>query len=431
MTTRHRTRDAGSALMLALIAFVIMGGIAGAFFSLTLTSHKTTSNASNADGAFHVAEAGIDDVMNRMVALAAMYDPASPEVAKASEYWAVVDGTFTGNVNRGSYTVTIDPPIALDDSTEPYIVSNVHKVTSVGLFNGEERGIETYVVAGVYRPGFKAGLFGDVELDSGGNLITDGYKSKDGYKPTDKEIDGKTYQLQNDTGHIGSNGGVSVGGSAIIYGNATPGPGQTVTGDGYVSGSKTAATQYEDIGEVIYDASTAGAKFLDTTPTGDLAGGTYEISSLSLGSKDELTIKGHVVLYVQGDIKITAQAQVTIEKENASLTIIQQGGSIDIHGGSTTGTDGGVSNNSGIPSNLLIKSNATTVTVNGGADFYGAIRAPLAHLKLNGNADYFGGVIAKTIQATGTASFHYDEDLIDLGDPKATFTVKSTHQFVP
>lgn len=451
MQTPIRSRDAGSALVLAVMAFVILGGIAAAFFSLTVTSHKTTTNASNADGAFHVAEAGLDDAMNKLVAFAAAPDN------KAADYYHVYGDptakthSLTGEINGGSFAVTIDPA---------YTGVGTYKITSIGTFRGEQRGIESYVVASQAPQGFKAGLFGDVQLDSGGNLFTDGYRSTTtvggnpaGYQATTPiTVGGKTYMVDSATGHIGSNGGVDVSGSALVFGNATPGPTSTVTGGGYVHGTKTPATAAEPIPQVDYGPAASltlntsfptettttrtvdrrGRVTTTTTTTNVLDGSKhpeYRIDAFKFTSGESLTVKGNVTLYVDGDIDITARGAVVIES-GATLTLVHNGTNFSVHGGGQVGTEG-VGLKSGTPKSFLVKTNATTITINGHAGFYGALIAPKADVKLNGTADYFGAIIAKTIKAIGTASFHYDEDLKDAGVPKTVFNIKSTHQFVP
>lgn len=429
MKTATTRADRGSALLLALIAFVIVAGAGAAVFSFTMSGHKTTFNASNADLAYHVAEAGIDDTLNKLAGYAASPDLKYADFAVigyAQKHDGMLVNLIQGSVNRGDFLAAIDPP---------YAGLGTYRVRSIGTYSGERRAIETYVMA-VNQPGsFQYGLFGDVTVDSGGSLITDGYKSSMGnYASLGKKThtDGKT-QYVNDTGHLGSNGDIDVGGSAKIFGNATPGATQpdgtthSVTGGGYIAGSKAPAPVPYPLSAVDYSPTVPVIK---TLPSSSLAGGEYHLDSLSLGSKDTLTITGDVTIYVDGDINITAQAQVFIN-DGAKLTIRQNSGSLAVHGGAEVNTNGGIGVGSGKAADFQIWSKASDVTVNGGAGYIGAIYAPEADIKLNGNAEFFGSMVGKTIKPTGNAYFHYDEDLGAVSVPKIVFQVKTSRQYIP
>jgi Tfp pilus assembly protein PilX len=415
--------DRGSALLLAVVVFIMIAGAGAALFSLSLKGHQTTLGASNGDLAFHIAEGGIDDTLNKLNAYAAKPSQTADYavIGTKSSYGGVTCNLVTGKLNQGSYVALVEPP---------YAGLGTYKLTSVATYSDTKRAIETYVVAENAGGSFAYGLFGDVTLDAGGTLFTDGYKSGLGTYASQLAASANTFKgtkYVNATGHIGSNGGVDVSGSAMVVGNATPGPGYTVTGGGSVAGSKTPATSAYALTPVDYTPTVALSASL---PSSTLNGGEYRIASLSMVNKQKLTIKGDVTLFVDGDIKITAQSQVFIEK-GASLTIIQGGGSLTVNGGADVNTNGGVGVGSGLPADFTIKSKTTNAKINGTSSFFGVVYAPGADITLNGTADYHGSVVGKTIKPTGTAKFHYDEDLGAVSAPSIVFKVKSSRQYVP
>lgn len=423
MRTSHGSR-AGGALLLAVIAFVFMAGIGGALFSLAMSGQRTTAAASNADAAFHVAEAGIDDAINKMRAYQSDPDNEKADYAVIGQPVKLEDGSvvnqISGSMHGGSYTVTISPAYA---GLGEYKITSIgsHKTSSGGQVLGEKRGIETWIVAEETDGAFKYGLFGDLYLDAGGTINTDGYNSTKGsYAAQAVNTVGKT-KVANMTGHVGSNGNVDVSGSSVIYGNATPGPKDAVTGGGKVYGTTTSAKTTLDLALPDFTPP-AGTTVLKATPL-TLNAGTYSISSLKAAAKQKLTINGDVTLYVNGDFDWTGQTQLII---NGKLTVYQNSpsGSFKIAGGSTL-------NKTNDPHAFMYYTNVASGTLTGNADFYGTVYAPKSAIKVAGTSGLFGSTISKSIDIQGTPFFHYDESLGEISTGTISLNVKSFQQFVP
>lgn len=412
-------RERGSALLLAAVGFVLMAGIGAALFSLSLAGQRATLAASNSDAAYHMAEAGVDDAINKMRAWLADPDPDADygvigEVAKDADGHSV--NLVEAVLADGGYSVTIEPPF---DGEGDY------KITSRGEARGESRGIITWITAESESGVFKYGLFGDVYLDASGNIKTDGYDSSLGsYASQAKTKVGKD-TVAGKSGHIGSNGALSVQGSSMVYGNATPGPGKTVTGGGAVHGSIAPAKSSMELPATNYAAPAGAASIAAISGTKTLGTGIYKVPSVSPSGKSVVTITGDVTLYVSGNVDFTGQASLKINA-GATLTIYQTSptSTLKVAGGS-------VFNTSQLPQSLKLYSEAKTVTFTGNSDFYGVVYAPKSEVKINGTSGVFGSVIGKTIDISGTPFFHYDSTLGGVKSDKVSFSVKAFEHFVP
>jgi hypothetical protein len=437
----YSRKEAGGALLLSMIALIMMAGIGAALFSLAIAEKKTTLTLSNADAAFHYAEAGIDDAINKMRAYQA--SSAAALIAVPAPDYAVigapvtVDGVLMNQIKGsmkypgeqgqslgGTYIATIEPAFA---------GVGTYKIKSVGECKGEMKGIETWVTATLLDPPFTSGLFGDVYTDTGGNVKTDGYKSSLGTWTSQITGTVKGNQVANKTGHIGSNGNVDISGnSSMIYGNATPGPNDIVTGNtSNVFGSTTPALAPKELPATDYSAP------LTAISAPAVTGGTsfgiagvetvYKVPLVSPSGTSSVVIKGDVTIYVSGDFVFTGQTKLVIEA-GASLKIYQNSASgtskFKINGGSVTNTGK-------IPADFILYSNATTGVLNGNADFYGTVYAPSTAVAIMGTSGMYGATVAKQIDVQGTPYFHYDEDLALIPSNIVTINVASVENFIP
>lgn len=419
----NRSNRAGSALLLAVVAFLVLAGAGTAFFSLTMAGHRSSLTASNGERAFHLAESGVEDAISRLAAYAA--DPGAGGDASAIGTTKTVDGvscnSFSGAMNRGTWTVTVDPP---------YAGAGSYRIRSTGEIEGERRGVELWVVAESGSGGAAYGLFGDLDVTMSGTVFSDSYQSGKGtYASQALNKDsksGKTYAGAK--GSVGSNQAITVSGNVTVMGDVTPGPGKTLTSSGSVSisGSTTPASSPRSMPAVTYSPSlsSSGALSMSGKSTQTLSAGSHRFDSISMTAQTQLDISGDVVLYVDGDFSVSGQAVFNVPA-GSSLTIHHGSGSMSL-------TGGGLVNTSALPKNVSIHSATTgTIAIAGNSAFYGVVDAPKAELKPSGTTDLYGAFVVKTVKISGTAVFHYDEDLGAVADAKLAFSVKSSRQFVP
>lgn len=434
-----RGKQAGTALLFALIAFIILAGMGAAFVSIALAQGRMTTRAASSEGALHIAEGGLDDAINRMNAFAnASTVPPEADFAVIGRTVTLPDGSVgtqvTGSINRGTYTVTISPA---------YTTPQTYKLTSAATLGSENRAIEAYVSPASDGSRWDYGLFGDVVLDSGGTLTCDSYKSSLGAYETQVSSHahgGGSYLYARPHGHVGSNGDVQVRGGSRIFGNASPGPEGILLQDGgqtFVLGSTAPMSSRKLLPPVQYAPPDAGVQAWPTgtaIEAGDLGsraytltGGVYRASSVFLRPIDTVRVTEPTVLYVDGDVDVKGAFIIDgVANPQASITIYQKTGSFHVNAQSIVN---GASSNAA--SFQVFSASTGTVRINGGAGVYAAVYAPEATYVNNGDAAVHGAVVAKSIQVTGSAVFHYDEDLSALTQTEIRYRLKSWKEYVP
>lgn len=426
MRTMTKARTKGSALILALVAFLFMAGIGGAIFSLSLSGRRTTMAASFGDQAYHLAEAGIDDAINRMRGLTngvsgTDYDALT---AASTDWDGVAANVFRAELHGGgAYAVSISPPFVPN-------TYGSYTIKAVGTIANETRGLTTYVASEKGKPPVEAGLFGDVYLDTGGTIKTDGYFSNKGSYASQVTGTVNGTAVANMTGHVGSNGDVDVSGNSMVYGNATPGPNGQVTGGGKIYGSTAPASEAValNLPDMTPPTNPAPTTIANVNGSYTFTGGTYHVTgSISPSGQSSVKITGNTVIYVDGDFVFTGQPKLEIAS-GATLTIYQNSkdgsAKFNIAGGS-------VVNNSQLPTSLMLYSNTKTGKLTGNANFYGMVYAPDTAMSILGTSDLFGATVAKSIDIQGTPFFHYDQSLENAFPPVYKVNAKAVESFTP
>jgi hypothetical protein len=107
--------------------------------------------------------------------------------------------------------------------------------------------------------------------------------------------------------------------------------------------------------------------------------------------------------------------------DGAKLTLIQGGpaaNDMTINGNAMAGTQSA--------DRFQIRSATTgTIKFNGSSTVYAYMYAPAATFTNNGGNEFFGSMTAKSMKLSGTASFHYDENLANLATPIPDFKIVS------
>jgi filamentous hemagglutinin len=230
---------------------------------------------------------------------------------------------------------------------------------------------------------------GDISLS--GNVTIDSYHSTEGaYDPG----------TAGDNGDVATNGSVSITGNVTVNGdvtggNVSSGGGGTVTGDmaeprrpislppvdtsGVESDNDNDQLPPIQQGNRLVSPLDADRNFsLSSNTDYDMPPGTYYFNDLSLSGQATLNLSGLTVIYLTGDLDTSGGDVVNATEDPKNLVIFMTGG---------------------------------TATVNASIDWYGVIYAPETDIQFNGNADAYGAIVGGTIDGSGGADLHYDEDV--------------------
>lgn len=143
-------------------------------------------------------------------------------------------------------------------------------------------------------------------------------------------------------------------------------------------------------------------------PSCTLTNGTYHLSDLTLSGSDSLTFDtsgGPIYVAVDGDVATTGGSSVEVTGPN------------EVHvyaaGDYTIKTDWESVGDRG-DQIWLYGSSSSTVTIQGGAAFYGVIYAPSNQdITVRGGSEVYGGIIGSVSTVQGGTAVHYDTVLAD------------------
>ena len=291
---------------------------------------------------------------------------------------------------------------------------NLTRLTANGMENGVGKSQEL-VVRSVPVNMWTHALFGKDSINLDDSVRVDSYNSTLGtYASQVVGAGNSAHALAN--GAVGSNGDIGVHPASWIWGNATPGPGHTVTlTGGSVSGSTTAATEpvvfppinvptYTNFGALTVNSAT-------TIPTGDR---TY--TNLAVRSNKVLTITGPANIVVS-NLTMNSNAQILIDDAAGPVTLTV----IDNFVLQQNSTIRPLSNN---PANLrlnMLSDNVAdpevvvqldTVTIASNSTIYGCVYAPEACIVLSSNFSLFGALMSRSLDLNSNCNFHFDEHLL-------------------
>jgi len=252
---------------------------------------------------------------------------------------------------------------------------------------------------------FNSAIFGYDSVILRGSANADSYNSGDGpYIPG----------MGQEEADVGSNGNISLEGSAVVNGDLFIGPDGSITGDipSHITGADYYMGEDVEIVEPPFDQTyftalpSQGNLVVAGHDTPVIAPGDYRYESISIEAHAVLTINNNTRLYVHNDIYIAGQAQVLTE-ENVQIFI----------GGNANFAGRGIVNISNIPGNLQIYgiNSGSSLNFSGSSDFYGAIYAPSSDIYMTGEADYYGAISGGAVDLSGEINFHYDESLSEAG----------------
>jgi Tfp pilus assembly protein PilX len=460
--------DEGVALVVVLLLTVALSAIGASLLMLAQTDTYTSMNYRMMSQARYGAESGVLKAVNYLtqtyVAPGAGGDPLTnynttvspvtylnapvvlsadpakpsnyPSLTKTAEFSAAAQGTLTSGavVSYNTYATLVSMrEIEEYGATSPRVIQT-WQITATGSLGGTrpatvevssmlERQVTSAYSFGVFATRVVCGA-----LTFGGNSVHDSYDSSAityaaGVPVTD--LSGS---------RVGSNGNLSVGGHAMVYGTlSTPRTGVGNCNNGAVN-ALTETGQADVVGGLVqlpqaltFPTPAAPNPMPPTTNT-NWSGNTCSSLGLSApactGSADNLTLDASSGTLVFGNVNMNAGATIHLKagiynlnsiKLNGNSNLVIDSGPVfmNVAGvGVTTPIDltgGAILNPTFDPTNFHINYGGTgEVKFNGGSQTAVLVYTPNAEVTVNGGGDVYGAITAATVKDTGGARFHYD-----------------------
>lgn len=382
-------RERGSALVLIGVLIVAMSGLVLALLTLSLSGQKEVSWAYAQMRAYYAAEAAAAEALER--------------------YAAGGDGAAG----------TEDAPLAFGGATywvESEDLGNSHvRFTATGVAGLASATLEV-IVRSAEDPFLGFGIFGDKQVKLGSNARIDSYDSRLGSYASQavEKYKGKSYA--SDSGNVGSNESIDLSSNAIVFGDATPGPGFSVVFDSnsYVMGSTTPASGPIALPPVtVPDLESSGSLRLGGNASHTIGPGAVRYDELELTSNAVLNVIGPMTLIVDS-VLISSNTEVWVDPTAGPLTIYATGDFTASSNSSVQSTD-----RDPLDVTLILSSDSaadgTKVDLNSNGGFYGTIYGPRIDLTLDSNFALFGALRVRTLEVSSNSVIHLDEALMSGG----------------
>lgn len=258
----------------------------------------------------------------------------------------------------------------------------------------QSSGDVTRMATAVSGGGICAGVWGDIEIWSHGDLIIDSYDSAVGdYGGSNVNANGDLCSCQD----------LRIGGSVEVHGDAMYGIGHDFTGNGSVYEVWGMVREHECHFPVI--AADFQAAFQNND--NNLIQIEPEVNGGHNGRQRRLDLVSDETAYFPGGtyyfdaVRVTGQSQVVIT------------GPTDIYiSGNASFGGGGITNVTGDPKNLHIYMERGDLSISGNANFYGGIYAPDSNVDMSGTTNIYGMIIGDNVQFGGTTFMHVDEMMV-------------------
>jgi hypothetical protein len=265
-------------------------------------------------------------------------------------------------------------------------------------------------------------------LNIAGNAQTGSFNSSTEASPRNPPTN-----LVSANGNVGSNGGISLGGTSTnVNGNISTNLPASV---GTCPASGVSVSGHPGMGSVLNFANPYQFPVPPPpTPPPPTSSATYKNVSLAPGSYGNVTFQGTVTL-AGGTVASPAVYTMNSLSFNGNANVVINGPVvINLAGNGTTNvldmTGGSFSNTTNIPNDFRINYGGTgNMTVTGGSDAYAVINAPLAAVTMHGGSNFYGQVLSETINDQGGTNFYWDAAVPGMSDYTTTTTTVESANF--
>jgi hypothetical protein len=418
----------GSALTAAMVASAVLSIMLAGFMTHISNEYRLNSRSHRWNQAINLAEAAVEI---GIAELNFYYLNRHQHAFKPPRGWVKVaqsNNTYIKTINNftdGSGRVLGNLSVTVENVGTLY-----PKVAGVGTCPSPiggptiSRAVQvTLKGAGLYPYAFTAKT--NITL-SGSSVFTDSFDSTDNskstlgqYDPAKRQPNGHIACLNNTTQGTSRNSGADIYGIVFL----TPTAPFTMTGPSSVGAtfvSNQRSTTVADglakgwirrdlvmeIPDVAIPPDLLSAPSLGNyTGSGTISAGDWRIGEFRPGNV--VAIDGSVRLYITGPITINGQGAIAITP-GSRLEVYTTATSINIAGGGVVNGGGFARDNQW----FVASGTNADFKLRGSASWIGTVYAPDSDVSLGGGSpDFAGALVARSISASGSVQFHYDESL--------------------
>lgn len=374
------TDQRGSALVIVVIILGVLMFLSAALAAMTGASGRETDSAIGDARAFYLAEAALADAVMAIEsgATGAIGSAAAPAAMGGGVYWTTTTALGTGQTR-----------------------------VEVVAMAGSGRAAIDVVLEAEQDPLFQYTLNSKDTLTMNEGVMTDSFDSQVGTYASQVANLHDGFNYAGDGGHVASNSNIELNARAHVYGDAIPGPGESVSfaTDAYVHGATTPAVDPFSFPPIdVPTIPSTGSYTLPNNSTATLAAGDYNFSTFDLNKASTLTIQGPAEIVV-GDFTTYNSAKLLVDATNGPVTFY-------VEGTYTHGKDFEADAVTGSPMALAFMITGTqNITFPSASKVRGGYYAPDANITFTNYNEMWGAVAANRIDMSSSMSFHYDESL--------------------
>ncbi|MBK7642303.1 MAG: hypothetical protein IPJ19_04530 [Planctomycetes bacterium] len=400
--TNENSNQRGAALAMIILSVAGMAALTAAMMTVGLGSSREQEASNREDQAAYICQAGLSQSMYQM------QRGVAPSIGTSTQPQAWGGGRFwVDSVDMGS---------------------NLTRLTANGLDNGVGKSQEL-VVRAVPSNMWTYALFGKDSISLDSSVKVDSYNSTLGTYASQSSGAGiHAHALVN--GSVGSNGNISAGSQTNVWGNATPGPGHTVSlHEATVSGSIAPSAElvtYPAINVPTY--TNYGA--LNVSANTTMAGGERTYTNIRVRNNKTLTITGPADV-VMSNLTMDSNSWIVINDAAGPVTLtIIDNFKLD----SNSNIWPASKDPSKLRINMLSDNVADpevivqldTVSISSNSTIYGCVYAPEARIVLDSNFSLYGSLMARSLNLDSNCNFHFDENLLSaLSSGSVTYEMVS------
>jgi len=393
---RHGEPRAGSTLVVVVLLMAAVAMLSLSFLTVLRSSQNESNGSRESLSALYACEAGVTLAIDELRAGGdgTLGSKQAPQVIGDQAFWVTASDIGSGRTSLMAY----------------------------GRDDRSEVGVEV-VVQQTPQGFFRWAAFGEENLHMDSNARTDSYDSTLG-DYTSQAVNGSgSNQYANTEGDVGSNGGISMDSNIGVYGDASPGPGESVTGDlANITGSTTPMPATIELPDIVVPSIPLTAASYTVSAATTLASGSYNWTNFTVNNSKTLTINGPATIVVTNfNLKSGANLIVNASSGPVEFFVLD-----DFKLNSNTTIQSGTQDPKDIAFNLLsdnildpgidVTFDEDLVDFDSGSKLYGTIFAPSAEITIDSNFELFGAMVARRVDLNSNCRIHYDERLATLND---------------